>query len=82
MVALSSAAQVRVNGARVRDGRLRPGDALELGEVSGRFLEMAPGSAASRSTAARPKRGRRWLGWLGIVAALVALAAAWRHLAR
>ena len=58
--------RARVNGAAVRNGRLRPGDRLELGAVAARFLEP-------EEVGARAPAPRRWLIGLWVAAGLGAL---------
>lgn len=80
VVAASASARVEVNAARVRDGRVRPGDRLRFGNVSGRFVETPSLGAAPRRMPAGlldevtapppaplsdPQRPR-WPLWLGL----------------
>jgi len=64
---------LRVNGAPVRDGRISPGDRLELGEVVARFLDP-------EDFPTRRSRSRAWL-WVTVVLG-AALLGAWVGLRR
>lgn len=79
---LGSANGTFINGQRVQNGLLKPGDELRLDTV--RFLLVAPGMEISQSARPtvqlpQPKQGQSKAGvWIGVIAAVAAAAgAAW-----
>ncbi|MBS2030328.1 MAG: protein kinase [Deltaproteobacteria bacterium] len=71
---------VRVNGARVRDSRLSPGDRLQLGNIEARFLDASwdaeePVTEAPRRTARREPPPKAKLPGVLILAGAIVLAA-------